>query len=261
MMQQHILRTSYCTVGVIHTWTMLPLTTLRSIGLHQWARRLPGGKGIRGIVTESIEPPMVSSVLEKPYTLVLLEDQGLYETSWQATLRESLPAKYGLHYCHQSLTALSSLDAALDEMSDDFATMPSIVLLARGPLASWMAQYYLESLPLAGLIMVDPISLESSSLALLEELRTRYAVDEATQELGLLDRIQSGAETRPLKLEAGVVPMLVLTSTNNLLLESARMTAERHSDVDSPFGEVLLETVDEAEDLSGRICDWIDEKL
>jgi hypothetical protein len=204
---------------------------------------------------------MASTVPEKPYTVVLLEDQGLYETSWQSSLRESLPTKYGIHYCHQSLTALSSLDAALDEMSDDFATMPSVVLLARGPLASWMAQYYLESLPLAGLIMVDPISLESSSPVLLRELKSRYSVDEATQELGLLDRIQSGAETRPLKLDAGVVPMLVLTSSSNELQESARMTAERHSDIDGPFGEVLLESVDDEEDLSERICDWIDEML
>ena len=204
-------------------------------------------------MTESIEPPLSSLVREKPCTLVLVEDQGLYDTSWHSSLRHSLPNEHGLQYCQQTIT-LSSLVAALSEMTDDLAMMPSIVLLARGPVASWVAQYYLESVPLAGLIMVDPV-LEPSS-ELLEELKSLYS-DVAVQELNLLNRIQSGAESRPYLLEPGVVPMLVLSSINRLQ-EVSRSIAHRHSNPSSPFGEVQVGTV-ESGDPSELINDWIED--
>lgn len=209
-------------------------------------------------MTESIEPPLASTIPEKPYTLVLVEDEGLYDTSWQSSLRESLPQNYGIQYCSQSLN-LSSLDSALDEMGEDFATMPSVVLLARGPLVSWVAQYYLESLPLTGLIMVDPMMMDSSPESI-EEVKGLYRTK---NDLHLFDQIRSGAESRPLKLEAGVVPMLVWkTSTSRVLQASADLTAERHSDETGPFGEVQVDMVAvDGHSCPELISNWIDEVM
>jgi hypothetical protein len=205
-------------------------------------------------VTQSIEPPIESLVPEKPCTLVLLEDQGLYDSSWNSWLSRSLPDEHGLHYCYQAIT-LSSLETALSEITTDLATMPSVVLLSRGPVVSWVAQYYLESLSLAGLIMVDPVFDPSSEL--LTRLKNLY-YDASVQEHHLLNRIQSGDESRPLKLEAGVIPMLVLSSID-LLQDSAQATAHRHSRLDSPFGKVRTVSLPITEDPSELISNWVEQ--
>lgn len=208
----------------------------------------------RSIVTESIEPPIESSVPEKPCTLVLLEDQGLYDSSWNSWLSRRLPNEHGLHYCYQTIN-LSTLDAALSEITTDLATMPCVVLLSRGPVVSWVAQYYLESLSLAGLIMVDPVFEPSPEL--LTQLRNLYS-DESMQEHNLLNRIQCGEESRPLKLEAGVIPMLVLSSID-LIQDFAQATAHRHSKLDSPFGKVPTVSVPSTEDPSELINNWVEQ--
>jgi hypothetical protein len=208
----------------------------------------------RSIVTESIEPPIASVVPEKPCTLVLLEDQGLYQSSWNSWLSRSLPNEHGLHYCYQTIT-LSSLEAALSEITTDLATMPSVVLLARGPVVSWVAQYYLESLSLAGLILVDPMFEPSSEL--LKELKNLYS-DASVQEHNMLNRIQSGQESRPLKLEPGVIPMLILSSID-LLKDFSQAFARRHSRPENPFGEVRTVSLPSMEDPSVLINNWVEQ--
>jgi hypothetical protein len=79
--------------------------------------------------------------------------------------------------------------------------------------------------------MVDPVFDPSSEL--LTRLKNLY-YDASVQEHHLLNRIQSGDESRPLKLEAGVIPMLVLSSID-LLQDSAQATAHRHSRLRQPI--------------------------
>jgi uncharacterized membrane protein len=56
-----------------------------------------------------------------------------------------------------------TFDFALSKMKEDLRTYQTTIqsnptiLITRGPVLSWMAQFYLESLPLAGLVMIDPI--------------------------------------------------------------------------------------------------------
>lgn len=208
----------------------------------------------RSIITESIEPPLSSLVAEKPCTLVLVEDQGLYHTSWSSYLRDALPNEYGLHFCKQQIT-LSSMEASLAEMTSDLEAKPSVVLLARGPAVSWVAQFYLEDLPLSGLIMVDPVF--EPSMELLEELNSMYSED-SLDETNFLRRIHSGVDGRSLKLESGVIPMLVLSSLD-VLHAVSQSTASRHSSPNSRFGEVQLRRVGHDDDPSGMINNWIEE--
>jgi len=121
-------------------------------------------------------------------------------------------------------------------MSEDLMQHPSIVLVARGPLVSWVAQFYLESLPLSGLVMVDPFVEPSTEI--MKEIRRQYRIENTcTSDVGLLTQIESGFETRQLKLEPGVVPMLVLMSQKNEHMRRAsKLTAERHHDPNGSFG-------------------------
>jgi hypothetical protein len=205
-------------------------------------------------MTESIEPPLTSRVPEKPCSLVLVEDQGLYNASWSPILRDTLPNKHGLHFFNQQIT-LSSLEDSLAEMTRDLEGIPSVVLLARGPAVSWVVQYYLEDLPLAGVIMVDPVLDPPTDL--LEVLNSMYSVDSGA-EMSLLRRIHCGVDIRPLKLESGVIPMLVVSSLD-LLQTVCESTASRHSSPHSRFGEVQVRRAIPDDDPSGMINDWIEE--
>ena len=208
----------------------------------------------RCIITESIEPPLSSLAPEKPCSLVLVEDKGLYHTSWSSYLREALPNEYGLHFCSQVIT-LSSLEASLLEMTSDLEALPSVVLLARGPAVSLVAQFYLEDLPLSGLIMVDPIL--DPSMRLLDKLNGMYS-EASIEESNFLRRVHSGVDCRPLTLESGVIPMLVLSSLD-VLHAMSQSTARRHSSPNSRFGEVQVRRVGPDDDPSGMINNWIEE--
>lgn len=158
-------------------------------------------------------------------------------------MSDRLPLEDGIHVCRQSLP-MTSLEEALAEMRDDLAVMPSVVLMTRGPLVSMVAQYYLESVPLSGLIMVDPI-VDLTALAGVEELSNTKL---------LLEQI----EARPLKLEPGVVPTLILSSKSQLQ-DASKQAAQRHSDPDGPFGDIQFVVLDDNEVPLNLINNWIDD--
>jgi hypothetical protein len=188
----------------------------------------------------------------------LTEDKGLYNQSWTSLLQR-LPKDYGIHFCCEKIT-LTSLKDALSDMQNDLRSFPSIVLVSRGPLVSLVAQYYLESLPLSGLIMVDPIT--DGCLETVEELIPLFAANGEKEEVSFLERISSGAEERPLKLERGVVPMLVVMTTESLQ-EASQKTLERHNDPDSLFGEVKLISLRQSDNdsLPELISNWIEDAV
>lgn len=200
----------------------------------------------RNIVTESHEPPISSDIPEKPCSLVYVQDESttLYERSWSGAMSDRLPLECGIHVCRQSLP-MNSLEEALAEMRDDLAVMPAVVLMTRGPLVSMVAQYYLESVPLSGLIMVDPIV----------DLTALPGVEELSNTKLLLEQI----EARPLKLEPGVVPTLILSS-KSLLQEASKQAAQRHSDPDGPFGDIQFVVLDDINEVPLKLINnWIDD--
>lgn len=156
---------------------------------------------------------------------------------------------------------LSRIGASTDPLADLFipghapttsSTSAHAVLIARGPLQCLTAQYFLESLPLAGLVLVDPLLLPedgrigtkkmkamdegagrwetslSDLIAMLDEnMLGQYSTTTTGQEpssleleLSLLRSLVNNADNkkhaknnaRPLSLEAGAIPTLVCHS-------------------------------------------------
>eukprot|EP00957_Ditylum_brightwellii_P022288 1681808-Ditylum_brightwellii.AAC.1 len=83
---------------------------------------------------------------------------------------------------------------------------PGTVLIAVGPVPCLVAQYYLKSLPLAGLILVDP-SNKKEIHPLLHNLSECKVI-----ELMIVEDLAKTCSSwdRPLQLEPGSVPMLIL---------------------------------------------------
>lgn len=206
-------------------------------------------------MTESIEPPPSSSIPERPCTVVLTQDDSLYENSWRELFSQVLPHKRGLHYCNLSLDA-RSLHEGLDLLEKDLVSLPNIVLITRGPIVSLVAQYYLESLPLAGLVMVDPILYPFPKLKF-----KRGSMQDA-----FMKGVLAGKETRPLKLEPGIVPMLVFRSMVDPIFEkAAEAVALRHSDPDGAFGKVPVHDISVTDEAAlmviDVVSDWIDDRV
>ena len=143
----------------------------------------------RCIVTSSTPPP-VDVFIERPEMIVLAES-SLYSihNSWRDAFTSFFPAA-GLHLASIDIMktspnsssnepiSLASLEETLSmdlshlgtmaNVGDDFlipeystpsTTSAHTVLIARGPIPSLVSQYFLESLPLAGLVLVDPLLL------------------------------------------------------------------------------------------------------
>eukprot|EP00957_Ditylum_brightwellii_P098359 7494546-Ditylum_brightwellii.AAC.1 len=82
------------------------------------------------------------------------------------------------------------------------AMPPGTVLIAVGPVSCLVAQYYLESLPLSDLILVNPVILPPLPKC---EVIERTIVEDLAKTCSSWDR--------PLRLEPGSVPMLILSSS------------------------------------------------
>jgi hypothetical protein len=117
---------------------------------------------LRTLMTPVQEPPINSTVPESTVSIVLTEDAGFYQSTWHDGFSPALPEKHGVSYSRFSLSQdKPDFDSALREMKDDLSTCSAnTVLVTRGPWMSWMASFYLESLPLAGLVMIDPMQLD-----------------------------------------------------------------------------------------------------
>jgi hypothetical protein len=188
--------------------------------------------------------------------VVLAEDLSLYAKSWHDEFLEELPQHRGLEYGYLGIKGIT-LGERLDHFTRELASIPSVVLVSRGPLVSWTALYYLESLPLAGLIMVDPIPYDE-----IDEVMEKETSSPSGHAILQSAEIDSLNETRPLKLEPGPVPMLVIQSLEDPLYEEmARRVASRHGGDDSIFGLVQVVAVDTSGDAIDKICHWIDDSV
>lgn len=217
----------------------------------------------RTILSKSVEPPPASEVSERPCEVVLAQDP-LYDTCWQEPFAKILPHECGLHFCSVSLDC-KNLQDGLDMLEQDLATLPNVVMIARGPLVSLIAQYYLESLPLAGLVLVDPVLINHKDV--LQKLETRLGQASIQHEF-VESLLSDGNATRPLKLEPGVVPMLVFQSLQDECFRKASNdVALRHGDPEGIFGPIPLHDVSssdrETEALAAIdvITEWIDDSV
>ena len=142
--------------------------------------------------------------------------------------------------------------------SSDLPQISDAVMVARGPVSSLLAQYYLESVSLKGLIMIDPI-LFRETLGGCEdekELSERVSSDLYPDDPDSSDRFRS----QRLLVEPNSVPMMVVRTVslseednhndadNKFPLQAlssawrscSKHVAERHGDPAGPYGEVPL---------------------
>jgi hypothetical protein len=174
----------------------------------------------RTLMTSIIEPPAGSTIPELPLTLILTEDQGFYgdaddkKTSWHHDFQSTLPSQYGMSYGQFSMSpTTASLDQAMQELKSDLVTFSSpsnVVLVTRGPWMSWMAQFYLEDLPLAALVMVDPMQLDDQNGLNQFQLQYNKLGLESSLQYKLFQEYAEHYAHWTLQLEPGVVPMMIL---------------------------------------------------
>ena len=191
------------------------------------------------------------------------------------------------------------MDERVEEMKMDLATrFHDAVVVARGPIASWTALLYLESLPLKGLVCVDPIPFDATTPTTTEH-RGATTTDSRTARSMLLDTYSTTSDpivfqifdeilsddARTLQLEPNAVPMLILHSVlaaagggggkgdtnkkeeeeednnnNRQRRRQCEMVAERHGDPNGPFGEVEIRecSPDDPEFALQMIDEWIE---
>ncbi|KAG7366250.1 hypothetical protein IV203_028920 [Nitzschia inconspicua] len=200
------------------------------------------------------EPPLDCQVIEKPCTILLMEDQDtrsydntntlMTTSSWRQTFQSKLPYECGISFASLSFPGQSDNESLIDDwsklkISDCVTTMKSsnlpldTVLVTRGWFSSTCALYYLESLSLQGLIMIDPISFHSTNV------ENNSPDDNVLQQYILREHSIRFEDLNELKLEPNAVPMLVV-STIPLpsWLQAAQTMADCHSDPDGPYGIV-----------------------
>jgi hypothetical protein len=127
-----------------------------------------------------------------------------------------------------------ALEESLLELRSDLAQFlnPQIALIARGPLVSWVAQLHLESNPLAGLILIDPLPLDEPEntdvVQAINFLAKSHSSARTTQQLQTLHNNRD-TDIRPLLLEPGSVPMMLFHSfLDQNYINAVHRTAERH---------------------------------
>ena len=245
----------------------------------------------RSKVTFSIEPPPVLSdgYVESPGVIALLEST-FYRDSWSKSFASTFPDR-GIHFLSvdvfsgpsSSSTVSESFAHMHTELAADLSPHAEVTLVARGPLPCLVAQYFLESLPLSALILVDPLivprrgnecinsavvvdhemSLPCSARSFAEtsshaECFDFQAIGENEEAILLGQMQRNGEYDRPLKLEAGVVPVKVLYTGSDISHEGefrrcAEQTASYHTPEDkdiSMWGEVVVEKLEGGDDLA-----------
>ena len=210
-------------------------------------------------------------------------ESTLYRDSWSQSSRpfvSTFPNR-GIHFLSidvfselsSSSTVSESFSQLHSELANDLSTHADVVLVARGPLPCLVAQFYLESLPLSGLILIDPLivprrdgtgdderSLQSSAQIFMEIASKADCFDlhnetscKNGEEVNMLDKMQRNSEfDRPLKLEAGVIPVKVLYTGGAVGHETkefrrcAEQTASCHTPEDGTglWGEVAVEQLE-----------------
>jgi hypothetical protein len=213
-------------------------------------------------VSATTEAPLACEVLEKPCTVILVEDHAIYQDTWSESFRLAIPRVYGMSYASIDFREESCFDEMVDEMKADLSLVNDAVLVARGPVASWCAQFYLESCPLQGLVMVDPVLFDQGDNGV-EGEATRKLHQGLAKEDDQWSRILKGAKSRRLRIEPNAVPMLVLQTWNDPACRLAAVAvAKRHSDDEGPYGEVpvkeVQQTHDSADEIMKEVDNWIE---
>jgi hypothetical protein len=221
-------------------------------------------------LVSTVDPPLYSDILERPCTVLLVEDRNIYQTSWREAFQEKIPKEYGMSFGYLELsTAPKSVDEGLKEMNTELPAFHDAVLVARGPFVSWYAQFFLESFPLKGLVLVDPLCFDRVDEQDLATNRLERDLQdhglESAREFQQLQAIYNGLETRKLKLEPNAVPMRVFQTFPDPGYASAAVeTAERHSDSDGPFGIVCVRDFSLSNNIDEIMVDirnWIDQDV
>ena len=215
------------------------------------------------------ETPLDSTMMKKPYTVVLMEDdispsllssgkESLQDennaatelSSWAETFRSRIPRDYGMSFASILLKMKSNSPAAgtvaisdaLEALKDSsLPNMADALLVARGPVSSLCSQYYLESFPLKALIMIDPILFRGNGdESALYSLLSKQVFPNDTDSLY---RFRSDR----LLVEPNAVPMMVvrtLSEEPSMVEWSAawrscsQSVADRHGDSEGPYGTV-----------------------
>jgi hypothetical protein len=205
---------------------------------------------------------------------MILIESNLYKQQWRSSFSLFYPSR-GIQFASIDITAsnheqdettttLESMEQTLSRDISSLSESAYTILIARGPIQSLVAQYYLESLPLAGLVLVDPLILPEDGRngvadgrwkgsvetlltmindATIDGMRSRLKPNELKDETCTttslsreLDLLQSLVDIthRPLFLEQSSIPMLVLYSCPNAANEDyfekcAETTAKFHS--------------------------------
>ena len=250
-----------------------------SIALRRWPSESPTAMLIaprqrRHLVTTSINPPMQldKGCVERTFTVALI-DSSLYGGSepWLGRFASALPCR-GIHFL--AIDVLASLSLGEDKgegdqtlplsakdsfermhagLAADLAPYPEVVVVARGAIPSLVAQYYVESIALSALVLVDPFllprrvleeatkeenevagaTLQESAAWVLDNLESPDRCGKA--ELQLLEELTRGAYDRPLRLEPGSVQTHVMYTGGSHTCEAhhrkvAELVAGRHAD-------------------------------
>jgi len=234
------------------------------------------------------ETPLDSNVMEKPYTVILMEDDvsaSFFHSnepncSWSEIFRSNIPRDYGMSFASISLqlktleNTTTSISTALEALKASRLPMVAdAILVARGPCSSLIAQYYLESFSLQGLVMMDPILLQQQEKEKDEKLLSSLVSEIYKNDDESLERFHS----RRLLVEANSVPMMVVRTISETddnddhypeWKSSSVHVAQRHGDADGLYGEVpVLDVVDNKDEkalvanLLQHIGDWIDQDL
>ena len=208
-------------------------------------------------------------------------------SSWAETFRSRIPRDYGMSFASIFLQMRSDsttertatiLDALEALKASSLPNMADALLVARGPLSALCAQYYLESFPLKGLIMIDPVLLEGDNSSDETALFSFVANQVYPNDADSLDRFRS----ERLLVEPNAVPMMVVRTISEEIglvdwraawRLSSQHVADRHGDNEGPYGIVPVvdmvesSTTDYKDDdmfatlLLEDINRWVDEDL
>ena len=143
-----------------------------------------------------IKPPLESAIVEKPCTVLLMEDRAIYKELWNTSFDTAIPINYGMSSASISFSKELDFDQMLNELKADLSPFSDAVLIARGPLSSWVAQFNLESLSLKGIVMVDPISFDDPEAEIITKLEENARPTESSKELEQWNKLLRQAQLR-----------------------------------------------------------------
>lgn len=270
-------------------------------------------------VVSSVEPACEgTNSYERPGTILYVESPYYARTgnSWKEYFQQEFPYR-GIHYVNISIldgrihqseegrdwkscsrNPYQYLKQAEEQLALDVSMFPAPTLITRGGLLSMVAQFYLESYALSGLVMLDPyISPEvasssepclntSTSCSMLlhsmevEKCQQQQHVlfEEEDVELQLLKMLSipntSRKDVRLLKLEPNPVPMLLIYPTTSAIVPltgfqewtktSVQQIVNYHGNTEEGAVDVhcLQQQQDQkAVETINTIISWLDEKV